>query len=719
MNPILKKLTIAAAIAAMASMTSRADDTFPYQNPQLSADERAADLCSRLTTDEKVKLMMNSSPAIERLGIPAFDWWSEALHGVGRNGLATVFPSCIGMAASFNDSLIYDVFTAVSDEARAKNTIARRNGRVGKYRCLSFWTPTVNIFRDPRWGRGQETYGEDPYMNGRMGSVVIKALQGPSDTRYRKLLACAKHFAVHSGPEKTRHSFDAKDIDPRDLHETYLPAFKALVDAGVGQVMCAYNRFESEPCCSNKKLLQQILRNDWGYQGIVVSDCGAISDLHARGHHETYPNVESASAAAVISGTDLECGGDYRNLPRAVEQGLITEDEINRSLRRLLVMRYELGEMDDYTASPWAGLDMSIVDSQPHRDFSLDMTRKSLVLLKNNGILPLKRSTAVAIVGPNADNAQMQWGNYEGRPSYTFTIAEGLKNKNAASTYDHACDYFKIDEGFDPAKIKEDIVVFVGGISPDFEGEEKPVDYPGFIGGDRTTIELPAAQREAIAALKKAGKKVIFVNCSGSAVALTPENEIADAILQAWYPGQAGGLAVADIIYGDYNPSGRLPVTFYADDSQLPDFNDYSMVGRTYRFLGDKKPLYHFGYGLSYTTFDYGKGRLSRKSINAGENVRVTVPVTNTGSRRGTEVVQVYVRRLDDVAGPDRSLRAFARQEIMPGRTADVVLDLDAEAFASYDPESGRMGIVPGKYEISYGPSSAPEALKTLSLTVK
>ena len=712
----LKTIILSAAFAATVATAQAVE---PYQNPNLSPEERADDLISRLTLEEKTSLMMDASHAIERLGIKEYNWWNEALHGVGRNGLATMFPQTIGLASTWDADGIYRAFTIVSDEARAKYNEARKNGDYKRYTGLTFWTPNVNIFRDPRWGRGQETYGEDPYLASVLGTEVVRGLQGDPDSKIRKTVACAKHYAVHSGPEKTRHSFDAKDIDPRDLHETYLPAFKALVDAGVGQVMCAYNRFESEPCCSNKKLLQQILRNDWGYQGIVVSDCGAISDLHARGHHETYPNVETASAAAVISGTDLECGGDYRNLPRAVEQGLITEDEINRSLRRLLVMRYELGEMDDYTASPWAGLDMSIVDSQPHRDFSLDMTRKSLVLLKNNGILPLKRSTAVAIVGPNADNAQMQWGNYEGRPSYTFTIAEGLKNKNAASTYDHACDYFKIDEGFDPAKIKEDIVVFVGGISPDFEGEEKPVDYPGFIGGDRTTIELPAAQREAIAALKKAGKKVIFVNCSGSAVALTPENEIADAILQAWYPGQAGGLAVADVIYGDYNPSGRLPVTFYADDSQLPDFNDYSMVGRTYRFLGDKKPLYPFGYGLSYTTFDYGKGRLSRKSINVGENVRITVPVTNTGSRRGTEVVQVYVRRLDDVAGPDRSLRAFARQEILPGRTADIVLDLDAEAFASYDPESGHMGIVPGKYEISYGPSSAPEALKALSLTVK
>lgn len=839
---------------------------FPYQNTNLTPEQRASDLLGRLTLEEKVSLMQNTSPAIPRLGIKAYDWWNEALHGVGRAGIATVFPQTIGMAASFDDNLVYKVFTAVSDEARAKYTEFKKSGNLQRYQGLTFWTPNINIFRDPRWGRGQETYGEDPYLTSRMGVAVVQGLQGPANMKYDKLHACAKHYAVHSGPEWNRHSFNAEDIAPRDLWETYLPAFKALVEeANVKEVMCAYNRFEGEPCCGSNRLLTQILRNEWNYKGIVVSDCGAISDFWHKGAHETYPDQQTASAGAVLSGTDLECGDNYKSLPQAVKKGLIKEEQIDISVKRLLKARFELGEMDEHVC--WDSIPYSVVDSKEHKDLALEIARKSIVLLQNrNHVLPLKEDMTIALIGPNANDSVMQWGNYNGFPSHTTTLYEALKQRIPADRliYDLGCDrtndsslesvfgqcsidgkpgfrstywnnikmegkpatitqtstpfhfttlgatvfaagvniqnfsaryesaftaqktedinfhfetegairlsidgkevakgvflknnmklytlkaekgktyniqidfvFFSNDRAallnFDMGrpvpvnlqasidKVKSaDVIVFAGGISPSLEGEEMPVSAEGFKGGDRTTIELPAIQRRLVSELKKLGKPIIFVNYSGSAVSLEPESKICDAILQAWYPGQAGGAAVADVLLGKYNPSGKLPVTFYKHTEQLPDFQDYSMKGRTYRYMTET-PLYCFGHGLSYTQFEYGTASLSNTSMSKGKEITLNVPVRNTGETDGEEVVEVYLSRPDDKEAPSHTLRAFKRVFVPKGKTVDVAFTLNDDTFQWFDTGTNTMRLVKGNYELLYGGTSDVKDLKKITISV-
>lgn len=839
---------------------------FPYQNTNLTPEQRASDLLGRLTLEEKVSLMQNTSPAIPRLGIKAYDWWNEALHGVGRAGIATVFPQTIGMAASFDDNLVYKVFTAVSDEARAKYTEFKKSGNLQRYQGLTFWTPNINIFRDPRWGRGQETYGEDPYLTSRMGVAVVQGLQGPANMKYDKLHACAKHYAVHSGPEWNRHSFNAEDIAPRDLWETYLPAFKALVEeANVKEVMCAYNRFEGEPCCGSNRLLTQILRNEWNYKGIVVSDCGAISDFWHKGAHETYPDQQTASAGAVLSGTDLECGDNYKSLPQAVKKGLIKEEQIDVSVKRLLKARFELGEMDEHVC--WDSIPYSVVDSKEHKDLALEIARKSIVLLQNrNHVLPLKEDMTIALIGPNANDSVMQWGNYNGFPSHTTTLYEALKQRIPADKliYDLGCDrtndsslesvfgqcsidgkpgfrstywnnikmegkpatitqtstpfhfttlgatvfaagvniqnfsaryesaftaqktedinfhfetegairlsidgkevakgvflknnmklytlkaekgktyniqidfvFFSNDRAallnFDMGrpvpvnlqasidKVKSaDVIVFAGGISPSLEGEEMPVSAEGFKGGDRTTIELPAIQRRLVSELKKLGKPIIFVNYSGSAVGLEPESKICDAILQAWYPGQAGGAAVADVLLGKYNPSGKLPVTFYKHTEQLPDFQDYSMKGRTYRYMTET-PLYCFGHGLSYTQFEYGTASLSNTSMSKGKQITLTVPVRNAGETDGEEVVEVYLSRPDDKEAPSHTLRAFKRVFVPKGKTVDVAFTLNDDTFQWFDTGTNTMRLVKGNYELLYGGTSDVKDLKKINISV-
>lgn len=837
----------------------------PYQDTSLTAEQRAEDLLPRLTLEEKVALMQNASPAIPRLGIKEYDWWNEALHGVGRAGLATVFPQAIGMGASFNDSLLYEVFDAVSDEARVKSRIFSENGVLKRYQGLTFWTPNVNIFRDPRWGRGQETYGEDPYLTGQLGMAVVRGLQGPEDGKYDKLYACAKHFAVHSGPEWNRHSFDAENIAPRDLWETYLPAFKDLVQkADVKEVMCAYNRFEGEPCCGSNRLLMQILRDEWGYKGIVVSDCGAISDFYRPETHGTHPDKEHASAGAVLSGTDLECGGEYGSLADAVKAGLIDEKLIDVSLKRLLTARFELGEMDEQPA--WAEIPASTLNSKEHQDLALRMARESLVLLQNkNNILPLNTGLKVAVMGPNANDSVMQWGNYNGIPGHTVTLLEAVRSKlpEGQVMYEPGCDrtsrealqslfsecsingkpgflaeywnnrtregevvatdqistpfhfattgattfapgveitdfsaryesVFRPSQSGDVAfrfqldgevtlmvdgeqvaqkvyvknptnlytlqakagkeyhieilfkqrneratldfdlgkqveinlnlaveKVKDaDVVLFAGGISPSLEGEEMPVEVSGFKGGDRTDIELPAVQRDLLRTLKKAGKKVVFINYSGSAIGLVPESNTCEAILQAWYPGQAGGTAIVDVLFGDYNPAGRLPVTFYKDAGQLPDFEDYSMKGRTYRYM-QQQPLYPFGYGLSYTTFIYGEANLGKNTIGKGETAMLTVPVSNVGQRDGDEVVQVYLRSPADKDGPRYTLRAFKRVHIPAGQTKSVTIPLTHESFEWFDEATNTMHPVAGTYELLYGGSSDKNKLKAIVMNVQ
>ena len=836
----------------------------PYQNPDLTPEQRATDLLQRLTVEEKISLMQNNSPGIPRLGIRPYEWWNEALHGVARAGLATVFPQTIGMAASFNDSLVQKVFTAVSDEARAKNRAFNDQGQYKRYQGLTMWTPNVNIFRDPRWGRGQETYGEDPYLTSRMGVAVVKGLQGPDSARYDKLHACAKHFAVHSGPEWNRHSFNAENIAPRDLWETYLPAFKTLVqEADVKEVMCAYNRFEGDPCCGSNRLLTQILRDEWGFNGIVVSDCGAISDFWGAKKHNTHLDAAHASADAVLSGTDLECGSNYRKLTDAVKAGIISEEQIDISVKRLLKARFELGEMEE--SHPWA-LPYSIVDCPEHRHLALQIAHETMTLLQNKeNILPLDKHAKVAVIGPNANDSVMQWGNYNGTPSHTSTLLSALRSKlpaaqliyepvcgltdditfnslfnqcsyhakpgftatywnnpdfkgeadatvqlstpfrfttlgatafapgieltgftgryqtvfrpkksgnaifrfqtngdirvningeeviktgniknpenlytlqaQAGKSYEIVIEFKQIKDGayfnFDLVediplnmnatleKLKDtEIVIFAGGISPLLEGEEMKVSAAGFKGGDRTDIELPAVQRNVLAALKKAGKKVIFVNFSGSAMALTPETENCDAILQAWYPGQEGGTAVADVLFGDYNPAGRLPVTFYKNMEQLPDFEDYSMQGRTYRYMKEA-PLFPFGYGLSYTTFTYGKARADKKRISTGEKMTLTIPVSNIGSRDGEEVVQVYLRREDDPEGPTKTLRAFKRVEITKGKSLNVKIELPYTAFEWFDNSTHTMHSMKGEYEVLYGGSSRTEDLQSIKIQIQ
>ena len=719
---LMKKILIPVLLAG--ALMSACQQKLPYQDASLSPEERAADLVQRLTLEEKVSLMQNNSSAVPRLGIKPYEWWNEALHGVARNGLATVFPQAIGMGAAFNDSLLHVVFTAVSDEARAKNHMARRDSSYKRYEGLTFWTPNINIFRDPRWGRGQETYGEDPYLTGQLGMAVVRGLQGPEDSQYDKAHACAKHYAVHSGPEWNRHSFNAENIDPRDLWETYLPAFKDLVQkADVKEVMCAYNRFEGSPCCNSDRLLMQILRDEWGYEGLVVSDCGAINDFYVKGRHETHKDEADASSAAVLSGTDLECGSVYKSLADAVRQGKIKESDLDRSVSHLLKARFELGEMDETT--PWDAIPDSVVNCHAHQALALRMAHESMTLLQNkNNLLPLKAGMTVALVGPNANDSVMQWGNYNGFPGHTVTLLEALRKRLPEEQLIYVPGALYA-EGFVPKHKKEemkqmkpldaasllkqvgraDVVVFAGGISPLLEGEEMKVNVQGFKGGDRTDIELPAIQRQLLRALKAAGKKVVFVNFSGSAVGLEPETQTCDAILQAWYPGEAGGTAVADVLYGDYNPAGRLPVTFYKNVGQLPDFQDYSMKGRTYRYF-EGTPLFPFGHGLSYTTFAYGKAEVKDGCL--------LVPVINTGCMDGDEVVQLYLNRPDDANGPRKTLRAFKRVHIPAGATRTVSLPLTEETFNWWDTATNTVHPLKGSYKLLYGGSSDSRALQTM-----
>ena len=696
-----------------------------YKNTNLSPEKRAEALLKELTLEEKVSLMMDTSQPVERLGIKKYNWWNEALHGIARNGLATVFPMPIGLAATFDAEAVHDMFVTVSDEARAKNTKAAAEGSYERYEGLTVWTPNINIFRDPRWGRGIETYGEDPYLTATLGVEVVKGLQClGEDEKYDKMHACAKHFAVHSGPEWNRHTFNAENIKPRDLYETYLPAFEALVkDAQVKEVMCAYNRFEGDPCCDSDQLLIKILREEWDYQGIVVSDCWAISDFYREENsHKTHPDSASASAAAVLSGTDLECGNSYLSLADGVKRGLIKESDIDVSVKRLLKARYELGEMDDPKEVSWTKIPFSVVASKEHHEQALEMARKTMTLLQNNNnILPLKRGgKTFALVGPNANDSIMQWGNYNGFPSHTITMLEGIQKAIAEDDkliHVPGCSWVKGESNIPQtlAQVKDaDVIIFAGGISPQLEGEEMGVDLPGFRGGDRTDIELPAIQRQLLKALKAAGKKIVLVNYSGSPIGLEPETQSCDAILQAWYPGQAGGQAVAEVLFGDYNPAGRLPVTFYKNVDQLPDFEDYNMTGRTYRYF-QGEPLFPFGHGLSYTTFTYGDVQLPASAKN-DETIKICVPVTNSGKMDGDEIVQVYIKKQSDTEGPIKALRAFKRVHIPAGQTIQVELELTPKQLEWWDAETNTMRTQAGKFDIMIGGNSVDLQTKTIVL---
>jgi len=741
------KRAIAALAFSCVALSLSAQSLLPYQNPALSPEQRADDLLPRLTLEEKASLMMNASPAIERLGIPQFEWWSEALHGIGRNGVSTVYPITMMMAASWDNALVERIFSAVGDEARVKNQQAKAVGKIKRYQGLSFWTPNINIYRDPRWGRGQETYGEDPYLTTMMGLAVVKGLQGPDDAKYRKTLACAKHFAVHSGPEWNRHNFNIENLPARDLYETYLPAFKALVDNGVEEVMCAYQRIDGDPCCGNDHYEHQILRSDWGYKGMIVSDCGAIGDFWREGRHGVSHDAASASAKAVLSGTDVECGGNYKQLPEAVKRGEIKESDIDTCVRRLLIARFKVGDMTPDDQVEWTAISPSVVASDAHRQMALDAAREGTVLLQNrNNILPLRKSgQKIVVMGPNANDSVMLRGNYNGFPKSSITILQGILSKasdvhfidgcpltgsaNKAGGKDKSTDVYGANEDLAannkssdkkaPMLSQEealaqvgdaDIVIFVGGISPKVEGEEMKVEVDGFKGGDRTDIELPAVQRNLLKALHDAGKRIVFVNCSGGAMALQPESETCEAIVQAWYSGEKGGEAIADVLFGDYNPSGKLPVTFYASSSDLPDFLDYKMTNRTYRyFKGDA--LFPFGHGLSYTTFKLSKPKYDKESQT------VTLSVKNMGKMDGTEVVQLYVRNPRDSRGPIKTLKAFVRTEVKAGQTAKVNIPLPRESFELWDSSTNSMRVVPGNYEVFVGTSSDSKDLQKIEIT--
>ena len=668
-------------------------------------EKRAQKLIAQLTIEEKASLMMHDSQPVEALGVPAYNWWNEALHGVARNGKATVFPMPVAMAASFDEPLVNKVFTAVSDEARVKNRQALESGRVGWYQGVTFWTPNINIFRDPRWGRGMETYGEDPYLTGTLGMAVVRGLQEPSTAEVLKAHACAKHFAVHSGPEWNRHSYNA-EVSERDLRETYLPAFKDLVTkADVQEVMIAYNRFRGEPCGASNYLVNTILRGEWGYKGIVLSDCWAIADFYEEGRHGFSPDGPHAAAAAVHNGTDLNCGDTYRFIPEAVRQGLLDEKDVDRSLERLLAARIRLGELDG-NVEPWASLPDEIVEGEEHRALSLKMAQESIVLLQNrDDVLPLDPKARIALVGPNANDREMLWGNYNPVPEHSVTLLDALKERVENLVYYKGCEL--VGDDISAERLDEyDVVVFAGGISPKLEGEEMDVPLPGFKGGDRESIELPEVQRHLLQALHYAGKKVVLVNFSGSAMGLEPETQSCDAILQAWYPGQEGGTAIANVLFGDVAPSGKLPVTFYKNVEQLPDFEDYAMKGRTYRFF-EGEPLFPFGFGLSYTTFAYGKAQVKGDQL--------VLEVSNIGPVDADEVVQLYVRRPADTEGPRKTLRAYKRVHVPSGQSVEVSLPLTEETFLWWDEARQRMVPQKGEWELLYGGNSRD--LNTLAYT--
>ena len=841
-------LNFLSTIAVCCAVQSVAAQTLPYQNPSLSARERAVDLCQRLTLEEKALLMLDESPAIPRLGIKKFFWWSEALHGAANMGNVTVFPEPVGMAASWNSDILYKVFDIASTEFRAQynHRLYDLGGEDMKMRSLSVWTPNVNIFRDPRWGRGQETYGEDPYLTSVMGDAVVRGLQGPETSKYRKLWACAKHYAVHSGPEYTRHTANLTDVPVRDFWETYMPAFKYLVTKShVREVMCAYQRLDDDPCCGSNRLLQQILRDEWGFPYLVVSDCGAVSDFYTS--HKSSSSPVTASAKATLAGTDVECGYGYayKSIPEAVRRGLISESEVDKHVIRLLEGRFDLGEMDDPSLVEWSKIPYSAMSTKASANVSLEMARQTIVLLQNKN-----------------HNEPMMWGNYNGTPNKTVTILDGIKAKQKKLVFFPGCDltydkvmechmatecvapdgkkglkgtfwtntemtgkpftseYYtkplavttngmhvfaanlpiedfsaKYETTFAPKEAGEyvlnvegtgqfevlvngerkafhriwrstptrtvlramqgqqfqievrfqtvktwgagmkiniarelpidyqttiaqlkgiDKVIFVGGIAPSLEGEEMPVNIEGFKGGDRTSIELPRVQRDFLKALKAAGKTIVFVNCSGSAIALEPETETCDAIVQAWYPGQEGGTAVADVLFGDYNPCGKLPVTFYKNDAQLPDYEDYSMKGRTYRYFNDA--LFPFGYGLSFTTFEMSNEHLDMKDDGS---IMISVDVANTGRRDGTEIVQVYIKNPADPDAPLKTLRAFQRVDVKAGQTKSVKLTLARDSFEFFDAETNTMRVKPGTYEVLCGNSSLDKDLKKLNVQIQ
>ena len=691
-----------------------------YKDPSLPLEARVEDLVSRMTLEEKMSQMIYDAAAVERLDIKKYNWWNECLHGVARAGTATVFPQAIGMAASFNEELLHDVADTIADEARAKYNQAQKKSDYGIYKGLTFWTPNINIFRDPRWGRGQETYGEDPYLTGRLGVAFIKGLQG-DHPKYLKAAACAKHFAVHSGPESERHHFDAV-VDKKDLRETYLPAFRDAVKEGkVEAVMGAYNRVNGEPACASEELMENILRDEWKFDGHYVSDCGAIEDIYLR--HKVQDSPEEAAAMAVNKGCDLNCGRVYESMKIAVEKGLLTEETIDKSVKRLMKTRFKLGMFDPEEEVPFNEIPFEANDSKENRELARETARQSIVMLKNqNDILPLNKEEldSVAVIGPNADSQPVLIGNYSGKASKYVTLVDGIHNALDDQTrvfYAEGCDlrttepsYWgnQPDAGFAEAVSiaeKSDVVIICLGISPELEGEEGAVANSDG-GGDKIDIALPGMQEELLAAVAETGKPIIAVITNGSPVELNSVDQRAEAVLEAWYPGEEGGNAVADILFGDYNPSAKLPVTFVRSMDQLPDFRDYSMQNRTYRFM-ESDPLYPFGFGLSYTDFEYSELKLSADSFAADEEaeIKLSAKIKNTGKVKGTEVVQLYLKDLESsVSVPKYELRGIERVELTPNEAKTVEFKLKPRDFALIN-EDGKAVLEAGEFEVYLGGS--------------
>ncbi len=682
----------------------------PFLNPSFPLAQRVEDLIGRLTLPEKVNQLLHENNAIERLGLPAYNWWSEACHGVGRNGRATVFPQVIGLAATWNRPLLRSVASVVAYEARAKHHAAIRAGFVGQqYQGLTFWTPNINIFRDPRWGRGQETFGEDPYLTGELGLAMVHGLQG-DHPRYLKVAACAKHFAVHSGPEAERHEFDARPT-PKDLYETYLPAFEKLVRGGVEAVMGAYNRVFGEPACGSRFLLTDTLRQRWGFTGHVVSDCGAIEDFHQ--HHQVTADSAASAALAVKNGCDLNCGCTYNDLLVAVERGLVTEADLDKALRHLLTTKFKLGMFDPADAVPYTSIPERVIDSPEHRALARRVAAESFVLLKNsNHTLPLPAAPrSVLVVGPTAANIGAMLGNYYGVSGRIVTFMEGLVARipeGCRLKYRPGCPLSQpgapgVNYTFGAAAMS-DVVIAVLGLDHTLEGEEgDTVASP--LGGDRVRIELPENQRVFIKELRKHAKKLILVLTSGSALAIPEEHDLADAVLYAWYPGCEGGSALADVLFGDLSPSGRLPVTVPRRTEDLPAFNDYAMRGRTYRFA-EIEPLYPFGFGLGYSEVRYESLQLSAVQLAAGQELQVRVTLRNLSGRSQAEVVQCYL--VPPAGGPDTPkaiLIDFQKVELAPHATLSTEFALPAGAFLLVD-EKGERVRRPGRYALQVGAAS-------------
>ncbi|MFI5157232.1 MAG: glycoside hydrolase family 3 C-terminal domain-containing protein [Sphingobacteriales bacterium] len=693
----MKKRIFIAVVLSLFGVGQLQAQILPYQNVKLPFEQRANDLVSRMTLEEKVSQMVDEAPPIPRLGISEYNWWNECLHGVARAGLATVFPEPIGSAASFDTGLIHRIANATSDEARAKYNDFIRQGKHGRYEGLTFWSPNINIFRDPRWGRGMETYGEDPYLTSAMGVNFIKGLQG-NDPKYLKVVATPKHYMVHSGPESERHRFNAT-TDQYDFLDTYLPAFKKSVQQGKAfSIMSAYNSYNGVAASANIFLLSKVLRQELGFNGYVVSDCDAVDDIY-EGHKEA-ASKEEASVMAVTAGTDLNCGSTYRALVDAVKSGLISEDKINTSVKRLFMARFKLGMFDRNNMVKYASIPYSVVNSKANQKLALEAARKSIVLLKNtNQILPLSNSIRnLAIIGPNADDEKMLWGNYNGIPAQTVTPLQGIKNKlpGANIFYARGCELAETTEAIDSAQVKinfdaavsvaakSDAIIMFLGLSPSLEGEEMKVQAKGFSGGDRETIDLPKPQEDLIKAISKLHKPLVLVLLNGSALAINWEAQNVPAIIDAWYGGQAAGTAIADVLFGDYNPAGRLPITFYKSTADLPDFHDYSMRNRTYRYFNGE-PIYPFGYGLSYTTFKYSNIK-APQSLTTGKSYTVTAQVQNTGNKAGDEVVELYVKHLDNgIRKPIVALKGFKRIYFKAREIKTVSFNISPESLSLVD----------------------------------